>query len=78
MSIDIQARLNDLDITTKRKIIDLCCRLSPENLCCDGELPRYMVDQKRLAIMKEWREIERKHCIQFSEMDVPIDWWGLF
>lgn len=32
--------------------------LSPENLCCDGELPMRMVQQKRAQIMRLWSALE--------------------
>lgn len=44
----------------KERFIDLTCRLSPENLCCDGELPRAAVDARYAQILVEWAELEKE------------------
>ncbi len=38
----------------------LCCRLSPENVCGDGEYPRAYVRKLHSAIMREWAALERE------------------
>ncbi len=47
---------------TKEECIDyfmqLLAELSPENLCCDGELSRSEVIKKEKEIVKTWRELE--------------------
>lgn len=35
-------------------------RLSPENLSCDGELPRYEINCRRKRIMREWKVLEKR------------------
>lgn len=38
--------------------------LSPENLCCDGELPRSEVTRKYRSLMKQWRTLEKKYKVK--------------
>jgi hypothetical protein len=73
---DVKERLNGLCDDMKRKILDLCCSLSPENLSCDGECSPFQIHLRRNEIMKEWHEIERIVGFTFSEMDVPeVEWF---
>lgn len=72
---DKKSRLSALPIETKKRIIDLCCQLSPENLSRDGEISRSRTEQRRNALMKEWKKLERDICMRFSEMDVPTSMW---
>lgn len=39
---------------------DLVGRLSPENLCCDGEISRSQVKRRYNQIMREWKVLEKK------------------
>jgi len=39
-------------------------RLSPENLCCDGECSKAQVRQRERAIWKEWRALEKKYKVK--------------
>lgn len=52
------------------KLVSLASRLSPENLSCDGELKPHQVKKRRLAIMKEWRQLEKEvgHTVTESEV----------
>jgi hypothetical protein len=38
----------------------LACRLSPENLCCDGELSKTQVQKRFAQIKKEWKALEKE------------------
>ncbi len=38
----------------------LACRLSPENLCCDGEISRAEVNRRLRQIQKEWKALEKE------------------
>ena len=38
----------------------LVCRLSPENLCCDGEISRAEVNRRLRQIQKEWKALEKE------------------
>jgi hypothetical protein len=38
--------------------LDLCCRLSPENLTCDGMMSQAQVRRRVRAIETEWEELE--------------------
>jgi len=49
-----------IDLETKREFSRLCGELSPENLTCDGELPRKMVRAKARLLEAEWAALERK------------------
>lgn len=44
----------------KKDFIGLSCRLSPENLCCDGEISQTEVDRRYNQIMREWRKLEKE------------------
>ena len=54
----------------KEQFLDLACQLSPENLCCDGELPKYLVKQKYAKLMKQWKALEKKVGRPVSELEV--------
>jgi hypothetical protein len=38
----------------------LACRLSPENLCCDGEISRAEVNRRLRQIQKKWKALEKE------------------
>lgn len=46
--------------TLFKKFEALTCRLSPENLTCDGECSRSEVNQRYQQIMREWRALEKE------------------
>ena len=56
----------------KQQFEALACRLSPENLCCDGELPQYQVRARLQGIRREWRALEEKAGMKVTEGMV----WG--
>lgn len=39
---------------------DVECRLSPENLHCDGEISRAQANQKRIKLEKQQRELVKE------------------
>ena len=47
-----------MDNETYNKFAALVCRLSPENLHCDGECSRAEVIRRHNQIMREWRMLE--------------------
>ena len=47
-----------LTVDTKREFSNLACRLSPENLHCDGEVSLAEAKRRRAQIMREWRALE--------------------
>jgi hypothetical protein len=49
----------------------LACRLSPENLACDGEIPQWEVKIRLKEIQAEWKELENKAGRRVSEMEFP-------
>lgn len=51
-------------------LVNLAIQLSPENLTCDGELPRAAVRAKRARLLKEWREQEKALGRKVSEEEV--------
>jgi hypothetical protein len=53
-----------------QELLHLTCRLSPENLSCDGEISRTQVAKRHAAIMKEWRAIEQTIGRKITEDDV--------
>jgi len=42
----------------KKQFMGLACRLSPENLHCDGEISKTEALRRQRQIMKEWRALE--------------------
>lgn len=56
--------------TQKQKFEMLSNRLSPENLCCDGEISRTQVKVRYRLIKKEWRELEKEVGRTVSEEEV--------
>lgn len=49
-----------MDATLQTRFEALCNQLSPENLCCDGELSPAQVRARRASINREWRELEKE------------------
>ena len=54
----------------REKFIDLACRLSPENLTCDGELSRTETMRRYRHLMSEWKQLERRIGRNISEDSV--------
>lgn len=48
----------------------LACRLSPENLNCDGEITRAEARSRYNQIMREWRTLEKQIGFSVSLADV--------
>jgi len=46
--------------TFKPLLKDLECRLSPENLHCDGEISQREAEFKHRCLMRHWESIEKK------------------
>jgi len=51
----------------KQKFASLACQLSPENLCCDGELPQYLVRQRYSKLTKQWKALEKQIGMKVTE-----------
>lgn len=51
-------------------LLDLACQLSPENLCCDGELPKAEVAKRYRALVVKWQAIEKDVGRTISEGEV--------
>lgn len=54
----------------KRAFLNLACRLSPENLACDGEISAREVGKRRRAIQREWAALEKRAGRKVSEGEV--------
>ena len=52
----------------------LTCRLSPENLSCDGECSRIETNRRRNVIMAEWRELEKQAGRTVSFEEIENEW----
>ena len=50
--------------------LNLSCALSPENLSCDGELPRAEVARRYRQLNHEWKAAEREFGAKVTESDV--------
>ena len=53
-------KTNNIDVEILKKFVDLACRLSPENLHCDGEISKAEANRKYKRIMQEWWELEKQ------------------
>lgn len=67
MSARVETELSD---EIKRAFLNLACRLSPENLACDGEISACEVGKRRRAILREWTALEKKAGRAVSESEV--------
>jgi hypothetical protein len=54
----------------QKKFLQLACDLSPENLTCDGELPRSRVNQKLRILKAAWKALEKQVGRQVTEDEV--------
>ena len=59
-----------MDNIIKQKFVALICRLSPENLHCDGEITPAQAQQRYRAIMAEWRTLEKQVGREVSEEEI--------
>jgi len=48
----------------------LACRLSPENLSCDGELSRSEVNRRWKALTAQWKALERQAGREVDESEL--------
>jgi hypothetical protein len=49
---------------------DLLCRLSPENLNCDGEISAAQAQRKYRQIIKEWEVLEKQVGRKVSQDEI--------
>lgn len=56
-----------MDSELKSKFVDLACRLSPENLSCDGECSRAETNRRLAQIRREWKQLEVQAGRRVSE-----------
>ena len=54
----------------KSKFNYLACRLSPENLHCDGEISKAEAQRKYRILMKQWRELEKEVGRKVTEEEI--------
>jgi len=59
-----------MDQEIRQQFQTLACRLSPENLHCDGEISHAQAMKKYRAIMREWRQLEKKVGRKVDESEV--------
>ena len=59
-----------MDNETYNKFAALTCRLSPENLTCDGECSRAEVIRRHNQIMREWRALENMIGYEVTQEEV--------
>lgn len=62
--------MSEIAVEVRGAFSSLVSRLSPENLCCDGEISRAEVQRRHRQIIKEWRELEVKVGRKVSEDEV--------
>jgi hypothetical protein len=54
----------------EERFFGLANRLSPENLCCDGELSRSQTRIRYQQIMREWRALEKEVGRKFTLTEI--------
>ena len=59
-----------MDNITYQKFVALVCRLSPENLHCDGECTAWEVKQRSKQIHAEWRALEKQVGRTISQEEI--------
>jgi hypothetical protein len=65
-----RAEVKSLPPALKEQFLDLACALSPENLTCDGELPKSLVIKRFKALKAKWRALEKVAGRPVSESEV--------
>lgn len=63
--------VNGLTPELTEEFRDLACRLSPENLNCDGEISRTQAQVRYIQIMREWTALEKKAGRKVSKSEFP-------
>jgi hypothetical protein len=68
---------NSLNIPDKiyEEFKTLCGRLSPENLCCDGEISPAEAQMRAIQIREEWKALEKKICRKVSQEQIENEWF---
>ena len=64
------AKRQSLSVKLQAAFDGLLCRLSPENLCCDGEASAAEVEASRRRIAGEWSVLESRAGRRVSEEEV--------
>jgi hypothetical protein len=54
----------------QEKFLDLSCKLSPENLTCDGERSPAEVKRRHAAIIALWRKLEAEVGRKVTEDEI--------
>lgn len=67
---DKSAKLPETESELFDNLIVISSDLSPENLCCDGEISRTATNTKYRALKAEWREVENLLGRKVSEDEV--------
>jgi len=62
-----------MDDKMVQEFISLTCRLSPENLACDGEISITETRRRYRQIMKEWKVLEKQFGRKVTE-DEASQW----
>jgi len=57
----------------RNKFLGLCSELSPENLCCDGEISMTQARARERQIKREWRQLEEEVGRKVTQDEV-WDW----
>jgi len=52
------------DVLAEFDVIE--CNLSPENLCCDGEISVTQVRRRRISLEKQWANLEKRIQLKVS------------
>ena len=64
----------DIPQPLRKQFIDLACRLSPENLSCDGELSSDEVRSRYAKLMERWHDLEEQAGRPVDEEEA-FDWF---
>jgi hypothetical protein len=56
--------------TQREQFLDLACKLSPENLCCDGEASPAYVKQQYRKLTAQWKRLEKEVGRKVTENEI--------
>lgn len=62
--------MTEINREHKKRFLDLACQLSPENLCCDGEISMAQARRRAWSLQKKWSELEKEVGRSVTEEEV--------
>lgn len=70
VKVNESEKVNGITIENWKRFHELMCAMSPENVCCDGEISRAAANRRYKALLKQWRTLEREVGKKVGEFEV--------